>query len=197
MKRYRPCLTTSSLVQYAREVMSRMGIGHRECVYHRALAAYMANKDIRFRSEVTTPIMFMGECVGTGRADIVLDDMVIEIKAVARCPSKVSGQLRKYMESLRDIEKKECVGVVLNFNQSTGGIEVAEDRLDPPATKTIKRSRFFPQPFSQDEENMEEDQVQKPEHPAIMRARENFQLAARKLKQTMREYNNERVFINQ
>lgn len=137
--------------------MRMLGTGHSERVYHRALATSLGRTPIQFRSEVVTPIMYMGECVGTGRADLVLQgrqkgprdtalDLAVEIKANARPPSQASGQLRKYMESLRRVEKRECAGVVLNFNQSTGEVDLyVEDKAEarPQKPAPVKRSRYF------------------------------------------------------
>lgn len=140
--------------------MHVLGPGHSERVYHRALATSLGRTPIQFRSEVVTPIMYMGECVGTGRADLVLQgrqkgprdsaqDLAVEIKANARPPSQASGQLRKYLESLRRVEKRECAGVVLNFNQSTGDVDwyvEGEPAPRPPKPAPVKRSRFFAKP---------------------------------------------------
>jgi GxxExxY protein len=145
------------LLDYAKHAMRMLGTGHSERVYHRALATSLGRTPIQFRSEVVTPIMYMGECVGTGRADLVLQgrqkgprdtarDLAVEIKANARPPSQASGQLRKYMESLRRVEKRECAGVVLNFNQSTGEVDLyVEDKAEarPQRPAPVKRSRFF------------------------------------------------------
>ena len=137
--------------------MHVLGTGHSERVYHRALATSLGRTPIQFRSEVVTPIMYMGECVGTGRADLVLQgrqkgardmarDLAVEIKANAKRPSQASGQLRKYLESLRRVEKRECAGVVINFNQSTGEVDwhVEGERAPrPPKPAQVKKSRFF------------------------------------------------------
>ena len=143
MSESRHCLL---LQNHARHVMKTLGIGHSERIYHKALATSLTKCQIQHRSEVVTPIMFMGECIGFGRADIVLGDLVVEIKALARCPTRTSGQLKKYMESLAKVEKKACAGMVINFNQNTGGVEVHCEDM-PAATRPVpmpvKTSRFF------------------------------------------------------
>jgi len=147
--------TALTLWEYARHAMRVLGKGHTERVYHRALATSLGRTQIPLRSEVVTPIMFMGECVGLGRADLVLQgrqrgprdtalDLVVEIKANARPPAHASGQLRKYLESLRRIEKRECAGVVLNFNQTTGEVDLHVEEEKPQQRPAgPKRSRFF------------------------------------------------------
>ena len=174
MKRGKQSASTDMILSFAVEVMRKMGMGHRESVYHRAIAACLSNNGIRFRSEAVTPIVFMGECVGMGRADLVVDNLVIEVKANNKCPSKASGQLKKYMESLLEIEKRNCTGLVINFNQNTGSVEYVEEPL-VEEQRVVKRSRFFHQ----------EPRI---EHPMVKRAREELELAARKLRQTQREY---------
>jgi GxxExxY protein len=143
------------LLGHARHAMKVLGTGHRESVYHKALVTSLNRVGVLHRSEVATPIMFMGECVGMGRADLVVGDCVVEIKANTRCPQRASGQLRKYMESLARVERRgpAVLGVILNFNQATGEVEMAQDQLEeappkPAAIKNavvIKRSRFFPE----------------------------------------------------
>ena len=155
----RPTGMALTLLNYARHAMKVLGTGHQERIYHKALATSLGRSNITFRSELVTPIMYMGECIGIGRADLVVQgsasgprqpypDLVIEIKANAKCPSQASGQLRKYMESLRSVERRECTGVVLNFNQTTGQVEMhleapAEPRPKPVPAPSLKCSRFF------------------------------------------------------
>jgi len=125
------------ILSHSKHVMKVLGVGHRENIYHKALSTSLNKSHIAHRSEVITPIMFMGECIGVGRADIVLDGVVVEIKAVSKCPSRTSGQIRKYMESLAKIEKTPCSGVVINFNQNSGKVEIVQE------IPVVKRSRFF------------------------------------------------------
>jgi GxxExxY protein len=142
-----------ALLNYARHAMRVLGTGHNERIYHKALATSLGRSSIAFRSELVTPIMYMGECVGIGRADLVIQgcqrqqtpDLVVEIKANAKCPTQASGQLRKYMESLRSVERRECTGVVLNFNQASGQVEMHVEPVTParPKAVPVKQSRFF------------------------------------------------------
>lgn len=105
-------------------VMRVLGAGHRENVYHRALITALNKAGIQHRSEVACPIWFMGECVGFGRADLVIDDVIIEIKANKSAPRKTSPQLQKYVVSLSQSERKCFQGMVVNFNQQSGNVDV-------------------------------------------------------------------------
>jgi len=112
---------------HARHVMRSLGTGHREAVYHRALITSLNREGVPHRSEVPCPIMFMGECVGMGRADLVMGDIVVEIKANKLPPEETSPQLQKYLESLRKAERREFRGLILNFNQKKGYVDVWEE----------------------------------------------------------------------
>lgn len=142
----------------ARHVMRCLGRGHREAIYHSALVTALNHHKVLHRSEVACPIWFMGQCIGMGRADLVIGDLVVEIKANKLPPSETSAQLQKYLQSLSKSERRPFRGVVLNFNQRTGFVDVLEERmverraqiesLEPAeapaaAPAVVVRSRFF------------------------------------------------------
>lgn len=111
----------------ANHVMRCLGKGHTESVYHRALITAMNKAGVAHRSEVSCPIWFMGECIGVGRADMVIDDMVLEIKANKLPPKQTSAQLQKYIVSLSQAEDKTFWGMVVNFNQKNGTVDIFHD----------------------------------------------------------------------
>lgn len=117
------------IVGRARHVMRVLGKGHREQIYAKALQMSLQEAGIPFRSEVACPIMFMGKIVGHGFADLVVGEFVVEIKANRSPIGSASDQLNKYLQSLRKIEKQTYVGIILNFNQKSGRLDVAQQRL--------------------------------------------------------------------
>ena len=131
-----------ALREHAQEVMAVLGKGHSERVYHRAMITSLNRRQVPHRSEVITPIFFMGEVVGFGRCDILIGNLVVEFKANMRCPIKTSPQLQKYMESLRKTQKggtkKGLVGLVVNFNQRTGRVDMHHEQ---PKSKIKKEGR--------------------------------------------------------
>ena len=137
----------------ARHVMHCLGRGHREAVYHAALVTALNHHQVLHRSEVPCPIWFMGQCIGMGRADLVIQDMVVEIKANKSPPEETSAQLQKYLQSLSKAEHKEFRGVVINFNQKSGRVDVLEECMAHRRSELIARvesvgprvvqSRFF------------------------------------------------------
>jgi GxxExxY protein len=137
--------STELLHRHAKRVMMALGKGHSERVYHRAMITSLNRQGVLHRSEVISPIYFMGEVVGFGRCDLIIDDLIVEFKANIRAPSAASTQLKKYIESQQATEKRQFHGVVINFNQKTGGVDLWVD------TKP-KVSRFFA-PETRSEQN--------------------------------------------
>lgn len=121
--------SANTLRMHACEVMRVLGKGHSERVYHRAMITGLNREQVAHRSEVITPIFYMDEVVGFGRCDIIVGDMVVEFKANKWCPSKNSPQIRKYLESLTATERKRFRGVIVNFNQRTGRVEVHQEHV--------------------------------------------------------------------
>ncbi len=113
--------------RHASEVMRVLGKGHSERVYHRAMITSLNREQVPHRSEVIAPIYFMGEVVGFGRCDIIIGDLVVEFKANMWCPSKNSPQIRKYLESLTTTERARFRGLIVNFNQRSGKVEVHQE----------------------------------------------------------------------
>ena len=126
------------LREHAGGVMRALGKGHTERVYHRAMVTSLNQKKVAHRSEVLAPIVFMGEVVGFGRCDLVIGNMVVELKANAQCPSKTSPQLCKYMASMGAAERKRFRGVVVNFNKRTGGVDILSKSKQKKRKNTLK-----------------------------------------------------------
>ena len=130
----------------ARHVMHCLGKGHREAIYHSALITALNRERVAHRSEVPCPIWFMGECIGTGRADLVIGELVAEIKANRMPPTTTSAQLQKYLQSMSRAERRVFHGVIINFNQKTGMVDILEQRMAQPrpaAPAAQVTSRFF------------------------------------------------------
>lgn len=93
-------MTLDVLDSVCKEVFQELGAGHTERVYHRGIISVLNHKGIFHRSEVSVPIYVRGDCVGNGRADLVVGNLAVELKALSNPPPKVSGQLAKYVKSL-------------------------------------------------------------------------------------------------
>jgi hypothetical protein len=93
--------------------------------------------------------MYLGKCVGMGRADIVVDNFVIEIKAIQQLNNRASDQLCKYVRAIQlqresepnrsgyfDVSGLDLVGLLINFNQKTGTVETIILNSNPAARHT-------------------------------------------------------------
>ncbi|MBI3568764.1 MAG: GxxExxY protein [Gemmatimonadetes bacterium] len=93
------------------KVFNALGHGFLERVYVRALAQEMRERGLRVELEVPLDVYYGERCVGTYRADCVVQRRVIlEIKAVDRLCHAHQAQLLHYLRST-PIE----VGLLLNF----------------------------------------------------------------------------------
>lgn len=136
-KRRKGIHSASTLIRAcANNVMSCIGKGHTERVYHRAMIAALNRQNVKHRSEVLAPIYYVNEVVGFGRCDLVVGNHIIELKANMRPPSHTSPQLQKYMESLKASEWKNCRGMVINFNQKTGRVDFFSPKQQAYKAKT-------------------------------------------------------------
>lgn len=135
--------TIRGLRDSARQVMKALGKGHTEKIYHRAMITLLNKKGVPHRSEVLAPIHFLGEVVGFGRCDLVVNNLVIELKANAKCPTNFSPQLRKYLTSMGAAEKKRFKGLIVNFNQRSGEVEFHRDgqKKKAPKKRIIKKTK--------------------------------------------------------
>ena len=113
---------TDKIIIIANKVYNKLGSGHTESVYHRAMEVELRLNNIMYESEVVTPIYYEDHYVGSGRADIVVNrvgkySMVLELKSLASLIFKPNdlGRLRTYMKSL-NIEQ----GMMINFCQLNG-----------------------------------------------------------------------------
>ncbi len=119
-----------ALLMHVKRVMKGLGKGYRERVYHRAVITSLNQAGVAHRSEVIAPIYFMGEVVGFGRCDIIIGNLVVEFKANTKNPKKSSRQLKKYIQSLSTTERRRFKGIVVNFNQKTGKVDIHEEAPD-------------------------------------------------------------------
>ena len=101
-------------------VMREMGPGHSEAVYHSALLVELNARHIPYRSEVCCPFMFQSTCVGYGKADVVVNNVIVEIKVTAGVTAEAKLQVLKYVQSLGDLEGREFVGAVLVMDRVSG-----------------------------------------------------------------------------
>ena len=111
------------LKEISKEIYDALGSGHTESIYQHAFETELRIRGIVYESQTVVPITYKGFNVGYGFADIVVDDAVIELKAISKLRPQDKTQVMNYMEML-DIQ----LGYLVNFG-SSGGVEFIEVSL--------------------------------------------------------------------
>ena len=137
--------TTAKIIGHAHHVMKSLGKGQRESVYGKALGLAFSKNMIAHRTEICAPYFYLDEVIGYGRVDFILNDVIVELKAIKGPVTEAKDQISRYIKSLNRIENKNYNGLVVNFSQRTGKVEYlfipAAPTLRPRPTRVV--SRFF------------------------------------------------------
>jgi GxxExxY protein len=81
------------------KVYNRLGFGHKESIYQKALAIEFENAGLHFTKEQTLPITYNDKQVGVYRPDFIVEEkIIIELKAVEFMPKSYETQLIYYLK---------------------------------------------------------------------------------------------------
>ena len=123
---------TRSILGAFYSVFSETGYGFLEAVYANSLSLVLQREGFRVERQVSYNVMFRGSCVGTYRADLVVDSRVIvEVKAGGSIVPQHLLQLRNYLAA-----SGLQVGLLLNFGPKPEFRRVIWTRKDPPRSAT-------------------------------------------------------------
>ena len=96
------------------EVYNGMGSSHRESFYQKAISNLLSQKNINFKEQLATPILFKNKIVGRYYLDFLIEDKIIlEIKTGERFLKRNIDQVYSYLTS-----KKLHLGIIANFTRS-------------------------------------------------------------------------------
>ena len=95
------------------DVFEILGPGHTESVYHRAVEVSLRLRGGQYDSEVVVPILYMDHVVGNIRCDLIVDGVIVELKAVTKITPDHRQQLLNYLKIL-----KKSRGLLVNFGTS-------------------------------------------------------------------------------
>ena len=101
---------TGAIIGCALEVHRTLGPGFREIVYQRALALELDAAGLGFEREVEVPIIYKGRQIDTRRADFLVEDVMVEIKANSQMPPEAYVQALNYVQA-----SGFKLGLLLNF----------------------------------------------------------------------------------
>jgi GxxExxY protein len=118
--------TIDKIVDLCADVKKQLGAGHTEYAYQQALIVALGECQMHCRSEVLCPVVYNHVCVAVGRADIVVDNVIIELKTIVSVTKNVIEQICKYIEALNTMHdnRKLFCGVIVNFGGHKKTVEV-------------------------------------------------------------------------
>jgi len=98
------------MIDLIKQVWDELGPGYSEAIYHNALEVVLRLNNIQYETERIIPVKFKGHVIGNLRADIILNDCVIELKSVRSLTEPNRDQIRNYMKILGHTK-----GYLVNF----------------------------------------------------------------------------------
>lgn len=95
-----------------------------EAVYHNALLVGLRKLGIGYETERVVSVLYEGQYVGTLRMDLVVLNLVVELKACASLKQEHVVQCQKYLRALEQAQAPSYTGLVINFGKSVEHLEV-------------------------------------------------------------------------
>ena len=81
------------------EVKKKLGLGHKESIYHKALEAEFEKRGIPFKSEPRVSIFYEEKKVGIYQPDFIIEDkIIIELKSLPRIGRPQQEQIWSYLK---------------------------------------------------------------------------------------------------
>ena len=106
---------TESIIGCCFEVHRELGPGFNEKIYHNALKLLFNQKGIRYQAEKEFEIFYLDKKIGTFRADLIVEEVIVEIKPLAgNIPMIFEHQLISYLKASR-----LHVGLLINFGNKS------------------------------------------------------------------------------
>ena len=100
-----------AISEAAKNVYAELQGGYHESVYQQAMAIEFREMGIAYDVEHSREVFYKGQRVGEQRLDfLVLDDVVLELKAVDKVTNAMKAQLRSYLRTTGTES-----GILLNF----------------------------------------------------------------------------------
>lgn len=88
------------IVGCAFEVYNKLGFGHAEKYYQKALAIELRDKKIPFKEQVYFPLKYNDEIIGKGYCDFVVEEkVIIELKKSDRFSKANIEQVNQYLKT--------------------------------------------------------------------------------------------------
>lgn len=118
---------THAIIGAAMRVHAELGPGFLEKAYQEALGLELALSGLAHAFEVAVPIHYRGQRLATVyRADLLVEDVVVELKAQASIGRVEEAQLLHYLRAAR-----LRTGLLLNFGSTSLGVRRMTNRHLP------------------------------------------------------------------
>ncbi len=105
---------TEKIIGAAFEVSNALGCGFLESVYHCALLQELTDRGLKVKTQCTYRIIYKGRPVGSYRADLVVEDIVVvELKCVDRFAPEHMAQCINYLKA-----SNLKIAILLNFHRT-------------------------------------------------------------------------------
>jgi len=105
---------TSKIIGAAMTVHKELGPHYLEVVYQRAFSIELNNLGLELSRETPVPIYYKGRKIDTRRADFIIDNVLVEIKAKGVLEQRDHEQILSYLKS-----SGYKVGLLLNFGSNS------------------------------------------------------------------------------
>jgi GxxExxY protein len=112
---YKYSALTGKIIGCAMEVHNTLGNGFQEVIYQRALEIEFKVEQLPYSRELSMPVMYKGDQIGTRRVDFLVNELIsLEIKAVIELKDVHLAQAINYLEAY-NLE----VGLLINFGSKS------------------------------------------------------------------------------
>ena len=101
---------SNRIIGAATTVHRTLGPGFLKSTYQRALAIELKQGGIDFKREVELPVYYREELIDTRRADFIVENVILELKAVDFLVNEHAAQLLMYLKATGF-----KIGLLLNF----------------------------------------------------------------------------------
>jgi GxxExxY protein len=105
---------TYKIIGCAMKVHSTLGNGFQEVIYQRCLAIELSNAGINFQREKEQTIFYNGIKVGTRRADFIVENIIVELKAIINLEDVHLAQAKNYV-----VAYNFPIGLLINFGANS------------------------------------------------------------------------------
>ena len=103
---------SAAIIAACREVATELGSGFAEVTYQRALAFELTIRGIAFVREAELAIYYKGEAIDIRRADFLVGDIIVELKALKELLPEHVAQLAMYLKAAH-----YRLGLLINFGE--------------------------------------------------------------------------------